>query len=134
VTARTPDECAVLARMLMEQAETALVESVGGQGRDLYDRLVAAAQVWATLSTRPTDLEPITATLDSMAPARLSRGSLVVMAKRDGARLTLQADALGTVSEVVLTDGEPEQYDVVWHDSVGVLRHHGRELVALAFP
>ena len=50
MTARTPDEHARLAELLIEQAERSLDDAKAGQS--VYDRLVAAAHVHAVLSTR----------------------------------------------------------------------------------
>lgn len=131
----TPEGCARLARSLMERAEQALGSGDAQVGGMTYDRLVAAAQVWATLATVAPPLTELTATLDAVRSTRIERGALVVLAHKDEARLVLDADALGTVSEVEYDDdGEPTEYAVVWHDEVGLSRHKPRSLVAVALP
>lgn len=136
MTARTPDECATLARMLMEQAEQALADNPSGLGRDLYDRLVAAAQVWATLSTRPTDLEPITATLDSMTRDRLAVGTRVVLAHYSTrGTLVLDGDGVGTITNTApSTEKGHPQYEVTWDDLRQTLTHPAAMLVAVSLP
>lgn len=128
----------MLARMLMEQAESALADSPGGLGRDLYDRLVAAAQVWATLSTRPTDLEPVTSVLNVANAPRLYIGAHVVLAHHaaTSGTLVLDGDGLGTITAYLgeLVNDLGGLWEVRWHDLAEAHNHPAASLVAVGLP
>lgn len=137
MTARTPADCAALARALMEQADRALASGDATVGGMTYDRLVAAADVWATLSLRPEPIEVYTATLDTTAAPRLQVGSRVVLGHYDAKRgvLKLGAEGVGTcVRHGDDGQGDDPTFYVHWDDLNSETVAKSSELVAIALP